>query len=90
MLNEVLNTQKVLFANDISNLIKPKSTKPAAATVSSSSSAPSASTTAPTSTSGSAPVLADDANGDAGLKRKAEETADEAVKEDESDKKVKI
>ncbi|KAG0366001.1 hypothetical protein BC939DRAFT_405994 [Gamsiella multidivaricata] len=99
MLNEMLNQKKAVAANDISNLIKPKSSKPAStpaaasvpaaeAASSLSSSSSSAVESAPATTessSTSALVSAETTDGDSGLKRKAEE----AVPED-GDKKIKV
>ncbi|KAF8981274.1 hypothetical protein BGZ46_003047 [Entomortierella lignicola] len=88
MLSELLTQQKAQTANDISNLIKPKSSKPATnATTSSSSSssapAPATSETLSTSTSGEL------TKEESGVKRKAEEAASDSL-DDEAGKKVKV
>ncbi|KAF9209392.1 hypothetical protein BGZ49_004697 [Haplosporangium sp. Z 27] len=88
MLSELLTQQKAQTANDISNLIKPKSSKPATnATTSSSSSssapAPATSETLSTSTSG------EPTKEESGVKRKAEEAASDSL-DDEAGKKVKV
>ncbi|KAI1316845.1 hypothetical protein EDD11_009423 [Mortierella claussenii] len=94
MLNEMLNEQRAVVANDISNLIKPKPNKPATATATATSSSPSSSSTEPITPAASGAEMstapATTAVGAEGSKRKADDIAEISVEDDVAEKKVKV
>ncbi|KAF9927021.1 hypothetical protein BGZ67_007791 [Mortierella alpina] len=89
MLNDMLNQKRAEAAIDISSLIKPKVNKSVASA--SGTASPSATVTSAEVSSSPATKAEDATSADSGLKRKAEDAADDSAKdEDEAEKKVKV